>query len=79
MVTKPSSAVLEERVDDDQQQADEAGEQAALELLAAEGRRMICSSVWTSKLIGRAPNLSWSARALADSWVKLPVMLAGRR
>jgi len=35
----------------------------------------IVSELCTSKLSGRAPNLSWSARVVALSCVKLPEML----
>ena len=37
MVTKPKRPVLEQRIDHHQQQADQAGQQAHAQLLAAEG------------------------------------------
>ena len=63
---EPEGAVLEQRVDDDEQQADEAGEQADPQLLLAE-LGLMSSCVCSEKDIGRAPNFSCSASSLAPS------------
>ena len=58
------AAVVEQQVEDDQGEADRAGDQAGVQLVAAEGRAETCWPRSTSKVSGSAPYFS----TLARSW-----------
>ena len=69
-------AVLGQRVEEDQDETGQAGQQAVAQLLGTQRRADLPRWVWRSKLIGRAPNFNCWARSRAVSMVNPPVMLA---
>ena len=74
-VTRPSSAVLQQRVEHDEQQADQAGDQAFCSC-SRPRVGLIEFSVWTLNEIGSAPYFSWLASSRRD---RLGEVAAGDR